>query len=225
MSESADRSQHFPLHVSLRGRSLVFQPLTAACREAILAFAGDLPEQDLLFLDRDIAQPPVVDQWIESVAHGELVTILAWHRDALVGYATLDRGTARWTRHVAELRVVVAETCRGIGLGRCLLELVFETALEAGAKKLVARMTPDQTGAISLFQRLGFQQEALLRDNALDANGLPHDLLVLSYHTEQHAENRCPSCGASVLAPLLLDGAQFCAHCYESRYEELGGGD
>ncbi len=33
---------------------------------------------------------------------------------------TFDRGNLRWTRHVAELRVVVAETARSIELGRLL---------------------------------------------------------------------------------------------------------
>jgi hypothetical protein len=80
------------------------------------------------------------------VSEGKLVTIVAWLDGEIVGYASTSRGIADWTRHVAELRVVVAESCRGIGLGRWLLELAFETALEAGARKLVARMTPDQAG-------------------------------------------------------------------------------
>lgn len=225
METLSDRRQHFPLPLRLQGKELVFRPLSPAARDAMLQFARSLPEQDLLFLDRDIAQPPVVDQWIRSVSEGNLFTVVGWQGDDIVGYATAERGNVRWTRHVAELRVVVAESCRGIGLGRWLLELAFETALEDGATKLVARMTPDQTGALNLFQRLGFEQEAVLRDHALDANGLTHDLVMLSFHTRQHPDNRCGSCGVSVLAPLTMEGMRLCAHCYESRYEELGGGD
>jgi len=225
MTAATDRNQHFPLPLTLQGRALVFRPLSPSCRDAMIAFARDLPEQDLLFLDRDIAQPAVVDQWILDVAEGKLVTIVAWQDGVIVGYATTARGTPRWTRHVAELRVVVAEGFRGIGLGRWLLELVFEMALQAGATKLVARMPPDQTGALNLFQHLGFEQEAVLRDHALDANGLTHDLLVLSFHTRQHPDSRCGACGVAVLAPLVLEGVRLCSHCYEARYEELGGGD
>jgi L-amino acid N-acyltransferase YncA len=259
MTEASGRNRHFPLPLTLQGRTLVFRPMDAACRDAMLDFARALPEQDLLFLDRDIAQPAVIDAWIRDVSddkdrqrnhcrtffpltlpsptEGEgtsdsdfiadptLVTIVAWQGQTIVGYATADRGNARWTRHVAELRVVVAESCRGIGLGRWLLELVFEMALEAGATKIVARMTPDQAGARNLFQNLGFEQEAVLREHALDANGLAHDLLVLSFHTRQHPDNRCGSCGVSVLAPLALEGVRLCSLCYELRYEELGGGD
>lgn len=225
MATLPDRRKHFPLPLTLQGKALVFRPMNPECKAAMVDFARGLPEQDLLFLDRDIAQPSVVDQWIRHVSEGNLFTVVAWHDEAIVGYATTDRGNARWTRHVAELRVVVAESFRKMGLGRWLLELVFETALEAGATKLVARMTPDQAGALNLFQRLGFEQEAVLRDHALDANGLTHDLLVLSFHTRQHPDSRCGSCGVSVLVPLALEGLRLCSHCYESRYEELGGGD
>jgi len=205
--------------------TLVFRPLSTACREAIIHFARELPEEDLLFLDRDITQPTVVDQWVRDVAEGNLFTIVAWRDDAVVGYATIDRGVARWIRHVAELRVVVAESVRGIGLGRLLLELVFERALEDGTTKLVARMTPDQPAARNLFQRIGFAEEAVLRDNAMDAHGLTHDLLVLSFHTRQHPDSRCNACGVPVLRALTLEGVPLCSHCFESRYAELGGGD
>jgi L-amino acid N-acyltransferase YncA len=225
MTAASDRTRHFPLPLTLHGKALVFRPMTPACRDTMLDFARALPEQDLLFLDRDIGQGAVIDSWIQDVSDDKLVTIVAWQGQTIVGYATTDRGNARWTRHVAELRVVVAESCRGIGLGRWLLELVFEMALEAGATKIVARMTPDQAGARNLFQHLGFEQEAVLRDHALDANGLAHDLLVLSFHTRQHPDNRCGSCGVSVLAPLVLEGVRLCSLCYELRYEELGGGD
>jgi L-amino acid N-acyltransferase YncA len=188
------------------------------------AFARSLPEDDLLFLQRDITQPAEVDWWIKEAVQGNLVTIVAWEAKKVIGYATYDRGSVRWTRHVAEIRVVVAESARSAGVGRLLLELVFEMALNAGVTKIIARMTPDQTGAQSLFKRLGFQQEAVLKDHALGADGVTRDLLVLSYQTRPNQGQRCDACGAPVLSGLALDGSSLCSHCYEFRYQELGGG-
>ena len=62
---------------------------------------------------------------------GNLFTIVASEDEVVIGYATFDRGSVRWTRHVAELRVVVGPSARG-GIGRLLLELVFEIALAKG---------------------------------------------------------------------------------------------
>ena len=55
--------------------------------------------------------------------------------------------------------------------------------LDLDVTKVIARMTREQTVALTLFQRLGFVEEAVWRDHALDANGLSHDLLMLSFHT------------------------------------------
>lgn len=214
----------FPMRFSLKGRTVVLRPLAAEDREQMIAFAGTLPEDDLLFLERDITQPAEVDAWIKDTLAGRLVTLVAWEDDVVVGYVTFDRGSVRWTRHVAELRVVVGQSSREIGIGRLLLELAFEMVLDVAVTKVIARMTPEQTGALKLFQRLGFAEEAVLRDHALDTNGLPHDLLVLSFHTRTHREQCCEFCKTPVLEALVLNGSSLCSHCYESRYSELGGG-
>ena len=225
MQPPSTQKYTFPLRVRLQGQTIVVRPLGEDSRRAILEFARSLPELDLLFLERDIADPAEIDRWIRAVEEGAMVTIVAWQDEVIVGYATFDRGRVPWTRHVAELRVVVAQEARGKGLGRLLLELVFEMALEQGVKKVVARMTPEQSGAQTLFKRLGFEEEAVLRDNAMDARGVTHDLLLLSYRASMHEEQRCSVCGVPVLTALALDGLQLCAQCFETRYEELGGGD
>jgi L-amino acid N-acyltransferase YncA len=224
MQSQSTSKRKFPMQFCLKGRTVVLRPFSAADREQMVAFAKALPEGDLLFLERDITQPAEVDAWIKASLEGRLVTLVAWEDDRIVGYATFSRGKVRWTAHLAELRVVVAQSARGAGIGRLLLELAFEMVLDAAVTKIIARMTPEQTGARKLFQQLGFAEEATLRDHALDANGLPHDLVVLSFHVREHREKCCESCGAPVLEAMVLDGSRLCSSCYESRYSELGGG-
>jgi L-amino acid N-acyltransferase YncA len=224
MNTHSESKHDFPMRLNLKGRTVVVRPLATGDREHMVAFAQALLEDDLLFLQRDITQPAEVDAWIEDDLQGRLVTLVAWEDDTVLGYATYEPGRARWTRHVAELRVAVAESARGIGIGRLLLELAFEMVLDAGATKIIARMTPDQNGALRLFKRLGFEQEAVLRDHALGVGGLTHDLLVLGFHTRMHQEQRCEDCGIPVLEALSVDGARLCSQCYELRYQELGGG-
>ena len=40
-------------------------------------------------------------------------------------------------------------------------------------------MTTDQRGALNVFQRLGFENEALLRGQVKDRDGQKYDLIVL----------------------------------------------
>ncbi len=66
-----------------------------------------------------------------------------------------------WTRHVAELRVLVAPEMRGLGLGRLLTEQGFAIARERGVRKMIAQMTTDQEAAVHAFERMGFEREAV----------------------------------------------------------------
>ena len=219
-------SKHtLPKTFVLRSHSIVLRSLRTEDREAMVAFARSLPPNDLLFLWQDITQPAEVDRWIRAIDEDGLITLVAWEGPAIVGYATFDRSRAQWMRHVAEIRVVVGESNRGMGVGRLLLELAFEMAIEAGVAKVVARMTPDQTQAIELFRRLGFVHEATLHGHAIGVHGCTHDLLVYSYFARDHQDQRCAVCSIFVLAPLSLSGAIRCATCYHLEYQELGGGD
>ena len=177
----------FPQQVSLdNGREFELRPATQADKDAILDFARGLHEKDLLFLRVDITQPAVVTNWLNNVTVGETVSILAMDGDNVAGYATVDRNSARWTRRVGEIRVNVAPDLRSHGLGRHLIAKIFDVARLLGLKKLVANMTPDQTGAQTAFTHLGFRTEALLTDFVEDRKGDVHDLIYMSYDIDGH---------------------------------------
>lgn len=158
---------------------LTVRPMTADDRGALLGLADGLPDHDLLFLRRDIRDEAVVDQWIGEIDSGQIVTLLAFADDQLIGYASIDRSQLHWSAHVAEIRVVVSEAARGKGLGRLLVEQAFQAAVAAGIEKIVARMTLDQKGAVAAFEGLGFRPEGLMRNHVRDLSGDKHDLLVM----------------------------------------------
>lgn len=180
----------YPLTVRAGGRDVTLRYMTPGDKAGILAFARALPEHDLLFLRRDITEEAAVDDWVRELESGEIVTILAVAGAEVLGYATIHKSLLRWTSHVAELRVTVAEQARGGGIGRVLTQEAFANALVAGIEKMVAQMTLDQKGAIATFEGLGFRPEALLRDQVRDRDGNKHDLLVLSHEVARFASQR-----------------------------------
>ena len=225
MNTTTEIRAQLPKEFVIKGRHVKLRPLGQDHRDAMLAFAQALLPNDLLFLRRDITELACVDHWIRETDEGAVITIVACEGSHIVGYATFDRGRVRWSQHVAEIQVVVAESVRGLGVGRLLLEMAFELALAAGVRKVIARMTPNQTQAIRLFQELGFEHEATLHDHAIGVHGCMHDLLVYSYQAEQHEDHLCDGCTTAILAGLSLDGKTLCAICYHTEYQELGGGD
>ena len=171
----------YPRTFRLPGGDVTLRFMSAADREAALAFARALPAHDLLFLRRDITRPEAVDFWLQGIERGRIATVLAERDGQVCGYATIDRGDLSWSPHVAELRVMVSTAMRAQGLGRLLTQEAFAVALGLGIEKMVAQMTVDQKGAISVFEGMGFRPEALLRDHVKDRDGKTHDLLILSH--------------------------------------------
>jgi RimJ/RimL family protein N-acetyltransferase len=183
MSSSELRS--YPRQVVTEAGRIEFRLMGAADEAAVLAFARQLPVHDLLFLPRNITEPKVLTAWVREIERGTITSLLAWKGDKVVGCGTIVRDVHSWSPHVGGIRMVVSRDVRGLGVGRALTQETFALALSMGLEKLVAQMTVDQTGAIAIFEGLGFKAEALLRDHVRDTAGNTHDIVVLGHNVAQ----------------------------------------
>jgi L-amino acid N-acyltransferase YncA len=181
MSEPA---RSYPRTVVCGDAEVEIARMTAADRAALVDFVAALPTQDLLFVPRDLGHPKVVEAWMRSLEAGELTSLVARHRASMVGCTAIVVDELSWSKHVGELRVLVAPGWRGRGLGRALIQECFAQALELGLKKLVAQMTVDQRAAIAVFEELGFRAEALLAKHVADREGTLHDLVLLGHDVD-----------------------------------------
>ncbi len=174
-------SRSYPREVALKDGAVTFRIMGPGDRDAILSFARRLPPNDLLFLRIDIASPAGVDEWLDNVRDGRTITVLAEQNGQVVGYASVHHNDVMWNRHLGEIRVNVDAEFRRHGLGRRLVDEVFAIGRDLGLRKITAQMTPDQKGARTTFERLGFRPEALLADFVVDREGKTRDLLIMSH--------------------------------------------
>ena len=182
-------SDDYPKQITLAdGAEVRLERMTPDHRDAVLAFARGLSEEDMLFLRVDITQEDVVDDWMKNLANGRSTSLAALDDSGLIGYATVHQNEAPWTRRVGEIRVNVSGNYRTRGLGKNLCSDIFSVARGLGLKKLMANMTSDQHGAQSAFRRLGFVPEALLADYVEDRNGTARDLVIMSYDIDGHTD-------------------------------------
>jgi RimJ/RimL family protein N-acetyltransferase len=182
MSRDQDR---YPREVTCGDTRILLTRMVATDEPAVLAFARALPPHDLMFMRRDISQPKVLSAWVKEIHGGTISSLVAWHKDDVVGCTGVIRDPLSWSQHVGELRVVVAPSMRDHGLGRVLIQESFLMALGLGLEKLIAHMTVDQKGAIAVFEGMGFRPEALLRDHVRDPAGTKHDIVILSHDVAQ----------------------------------------
>lgn len=175
----------YPTVLNLEGTEITLRFFEPRDKDAMVTFARAQPVHDLLFLRRDITQPEVVDAWLHDIDEGFNTTVIATHEDEIVGYAGVNSDRMSWTRHVAELRVLVDSSMRTKRLGRLLVEQAFALARERDVKKMIAQMTTDQDAAIRVFTRMGFQREARLRNQVMDRDSVLHDLQIMSLDVDE----------------------------------------
>src|SRR5579862_7121763 len=122
-------------------------------RPAFLAFMQAQREDDLFFLLVDVTTPDGLDHWMHDLEQGRNLTVLAEQNGRLLGYSSLHHGQTRWTRHLGEIRLLVAPDQRGRGVGRLLGHEVFSIAHDLDLQRIVARVASGQKGARRLFER------------------------------------------------------------------------
>jgi L-amino acid N-acyltransferase YncA len=147
--------------------------------DALLRFFEALPEGDLTFIKEEVTDPGTVRSWASGPASGG--RWVAEEDGEVTGYVAV-RPLPGWSDHVGEVRLVVAPSRRGTGLGRELARRALVEAVGSGLSKLMVEVVAEQGAALALFTGLGFTGEALLTDHIRDRNGELHDLMVLAHH-------------------------------------------
>ena len=180
MSESTS----YPRTLEIKGGDVSLDLMTPEMEAEVLAFANTLDPHDLLFLRRDITQPKVLSAWSKQLETGEITSLIARSDGRMLGCTAVVRDERSWSPHVGELRVLVSPAGKERGLGRLLIQESFLIALSLKLQKLTAHMTVDQTGAINVFEEMGFKPEALLKDQVMDQAGEKHDIVILSHDVE-----------------------------------------
>jgi L-amino acid N-acyltransferase YncA len=148
--------------------------------EALQRFFAGVPAEDRTFFKEDVADPAAAQRWVDDRRSVTRLAVDGEGDGDILAFAALSPGVER-TSHVADLRLVVAATARGRGLGRSLARRMLLEAVGAGFRKVTVDLAAESTGAIDMFRGLGFVPEALLRDHLCDPNGELHDLLVLAH--------------------------------------------
>ncbi len=147
--------------------------------ERSLAFFRALPEEDRIFLRRDVTKEEVIHERIREIAEGHAKRLVALVGDEIVADGAIELAGHGWEEHVGELRLIIARSYQRKGLGALMAAELYELAASAGVEEIVVRMMRTQTGAHGIFRRLGFYEEVLLPDFVKDLKGTKQDLILM----------------------------------------------
>lgn len=155
----------------------------AAGDEVVLeAFLAALPPGDRTFIKEDVADPSTARAWIADSATPRAV---ATEADAILGLIAIIPGVG-WSSHVGQLRLVVHPGHRRRRIGTMLTRWALLETVRMGLRKVVVEVVAEQEAAAAMFLGLGFEAEALLKDQIRDRDGNLRDILLLAHHVHQN---------------------------------------
>ena len=147
-------------------------------------FFTSLPEVDRAYLRRDVSQREVVEQRIAEIESGNVLRLVAVADGKIAADGSLETSGEEWKEHVGELRLIVGQPYRRKGLGTVMARELYLLAASARVEDIVARIMRPQKAALSIFRKLGFREEASLRDWVQDQSGTKQDLILMRCNLE-----------------------------------------
>jgi len=171
----------FPKVTKLKdGTKVTLRPMIAEDLEALHRFfVEDVPEEDRLHLRDDVAKRSVVEKWASKLNYDKVVPILMLVDGRIIADGTLRHHPHGWSSHMAEVRLVVARDQQQKGAGMVLLKELVHLAQMKNVDMIQAQVFENTLGGLTVFQRLGFRIEAVLRGFALDIKGERQNMVVL----------------------------------------------
>lgn len=149
--------------------------------EAVRIYATKLFSEKLPGLFRRPA-PTLEDERMYLDNHSRQensVVLLAWADESVVGLLALRGETHPQEAHVGTIGISVDSGYRGRGIGTLLIERLLEWAASHGLHRIEIDAFANNTDAIRLYERLGFQHEGLLRD-AISIDGDFVDAVIMA---------------------------------------------
>lgn len=157
--------------------------LTADDVPALREFFAEMSPEDRTFFQHDVDDPAVIDAW---ACDERRIRRAVDDNGRLLAIAALLPGVD-WSSHVADLVLLVSPSARRQGLGRTLARTMLIEAVKRGFTKLTVTIAADNEGAVTMFKKLGFEGEALLRDQLRNpVDGELRDAVILAHTVDDN---------------------------------------
>ena len=142
---------------------LIVRPAAASDTDALVELGRAVAGEDELWLTYDRSRTDERRN-VKSVRRDPNVAVfVAETPDGVVGRLSIARDRSPYSRHVAELGLMVAAGMRRKGIGTALMEEAMRWARGAGITKLELTVFPHNEPAMTLYRKLGFREEGVLR--------------------------------------------------------------
>jgi L-amino acid N-acyltransferase len=145
--------------------AMQIRAVTNADVPAILAIYNDVVTNTTAIYDEHLSTLEERQAWIDARRAKGLPVMVAELDGEVVGFSSFGDWRSRWGyRHTVEHSVHVRADCRGRGLGRALIEVLFPRAAALGMHTMIGHIDSAASASLRLHQKLGFETVGTFRE-------------------------------------------------------------
>jgi GNAT superfamily N-acetyltransferase len=172
----------YPKEVILKdGTGITLRSLADGDQDALYRMFHRFPKDELWFLNHDVNDRALIDQWIVNLNSRRVVSIVALLEGRVIANAVLMMKEYGAKKHIGKIRIAVAPDMREKRLGTWMLLDLINLGVAIGLRILVMRLIEDRDiDVIQGVKKLDFVERAILKDYVLDMEENPHNLVLLT---------------------------------------------
>ena len=172
----------YPKEVILKdGTGITLRSLADGDQDGLYRMFHRFPKDELWFLNHDVNDRALIDQWIVNLNSRRVVSIVALLEGRVIANAVLMMKEYGAKKHIGKIRIAVAPDMREKRLGTWMLLDLINLGVAIGLRILVMRLIEDRDNdVIQGVKKLDFVERAILKDYVLDMEENPHNLVLLT---------------------------------------------
>lgn len=178
----AEATMDYPKEVILKdGTGVTLRPLEPGDEDALFEMFRRFSEDELWFLNHDVSDPGVFEDWVKSLDLNRVASIVALLEGRIISNAALMVKDYGAKSHIGKVRIAVDPSFREKRLGTWMLFDLVNVAMAIGLKTVVMRLVQEKDASVmNAVRRLDFTEEAVLEDYVLDRAGNPCNLVIMT---------------------------------------------
>ena len=176
-----DKKVRYPKECILKDcEEVIIRPLEATDEALLRQFYSRIPEEDRWNLRYDTTQPEIIHSWIEKMAAGHVISVIALCNNEIVAHGSLRHRIFGITKHVGRFHIAVLPNYRNKRLGTWILLDLVQVAMDKGLELLRADLIVGmEDAAIEAARKLDFIKRAELKNYAQDPQGNRYDMVIM----------------------------------------------
>lgn len=184
-----DLLDKYPLETKLRdGTPVVVRPVARRDDVKLQKFFLAVPEEERLFIKQPITDETLFRQWCRQPDFERNLPLLMFHKNKVIGEATLHQRSGGWKRHIGLITLLTHPEYRGRDVSKVLVMELIRVARHCGLRRLEAEINGERKIAHAVLSQLGFNELMRLEDYVMDMKAVPHDYVLMGRSLKQEEE-------------------------------------